>query len=114
MHKNINLIDTHAHLDFPQIYPRLSEVVKNAKLNNVKTMVCISTNLSKIDQIIKITDNYKNIYFSVGVHPNEVENDKDYLNILSDSLTNREREILLLRYGLLDGRKNLMRRWNWI
>lgn len=80
MHKNINLIDTHAHLDFPQIYPRLSEVVKNAKLHNVKTMICISTNLSKIDQIIKITDNYKNIYFSVGVHPNEVENDKDYLN----------------------------------
>ena len=41
--------------------------------------------------------NNKNLYF---------QEHKDYLNILSDSLTNREREILLLRYGLLDGRKN--------
>ena len=41
--------------------------------------------------------NNKNLYF---------QEHKDYLNILSDSLTNREREILFLRYGLLDGRKN--------
>ena len=30
------LIDTHAHLDFPELYNRLDEVLKNALENGVK------------------------------------------------------------------------------
>ena len=45
------LIDTHAHLDFPELYDRLDEVLDNAKKNNVKRIISISTNLNKIDKI---------------------------------------------------------------
>ena len=74
------LIDTHAHLDFPELYNRLDEVLKNALENGVKRIVTISTNLNKIDKIIQISKNYKEVYHTVGVHPNEVLKDKNNSN----------------------------------
>ena len=74
------LIDTHAHLDFPELYNRLDEVLKNAWENGVKRIVTISTNLNKIDKIIEISKNYEEVYHSVGVHPNEVLKDKNNSN----------------------------------
>ena len=74
------LIDTHAHLDFPELYNRLDEVLKNAMENGVKRIVTISTNLNKIDKIIEISKNYEEVYHTVGVHPNEVLKDKNNSN----------------------------------
>ncbi len=74
------LIDTHAHLDFPELYNRLDEVLKNALENGVGKIVTISTNLNKIDKIIEISKNYKEVYHTVGVHPNEVLKDKNNSN----------------------------------
>ena len=74
------LIDTHAHLDFPELYNRLDEVLKNALENGVKRIVTISTNLNKIDKIIEISKNYEEVYHTVGVHPNEVLKDKNKTN----------------------------------
>ena len=50
------LIDTHAHLDFSELYNRLEEVLENAKKNNVRRIISISTNLNKIDKIINLSD----------------------------------------------------------
>ena len=74
------LIDTHAHLDFPELYNRLDEVLKNALENGVKRIVTISTNLNKIDKITEISKNYEEVYHTVGVHPNEVLKDKNNSN----------------------------------
>ena len=74
------LIDTHAHLDFPELHNRLDEVLKNALENGVKRIVTISTNLNKIDKIIEISKNYEEVYHTVGVHPNEVLKDKNNSN----------------------------------
>ena len=74
------LIDTHAHLDFPELYNRLDEVLKNALENGVKRIVTISTNLNKINKIIEISKNYEEVYHTVGVHPNEVLKDKNNSN----------------------------------
>ena len=38
------LIDTHAHLDFPELFSRLDQVLKNAKENNILRIITISTN----------------------------------------------------------------------
>ena len=72
------LIDTHAHLDFPELYDRLDEVLNNARENNVKRIVSICTNLNKIKKIIEISNNNKEVFFTVGVHPNEVLKDKNF------------------------------------
>ena len=74
------LIDTHAHLDFPELYNRLDEVLSNALEHDVKRIVTISTNLNKIKKIIKISENHQEIFHTVGVHPNEVLKDKNNSN----------------------------------
>ena len=74
------LIDTHAHLDFPELFSRLDEVLKNAEEYNVLKIISISTNLNRIQNIINISKMYPEIFFSVGVHPNEVLKDKNFCN----------------------------------
>ena len=75
------LIDTHAHLDFPELFSRLNVIIKNAQTNNVLKIITISTNLDKIQKIINISNDNDNIYFTVGVHPNEVLKDKFEFNL---------------------------------
>ena len=84
------LIDTHAHLDFPELYSKLDLIIKNAKNQNVLKIITISTNLNKIGKIIQISNDYDVVYFTVGVHPNEVLKDKDYENysLISDISNN--------------------------
>ena len=74
----IRIIDTHCHLDFKELKTRLDEVIKDAKINNVTDMVTISTNLSRIDAIKEISEQYQEVFFTVGVHPNEAYKDKQY------------------------------------
>ena len=75
---DIRIIDTHCHLDFNELKTRLDEVIKDAKINNVTDMVTISTNLSRIDTIKDISEQYQEVFFTVGVHPNEAHKDKQY------------------------------------
>lgn len=84
------LIDTHAHLDFPELYSKLDLIIENAKNQNVLKIITISTNLNKIRKIIQISNDYDVVYFTVGVHPNEVLKDKDYENysLISDISNN--------------------------
>jgi TatD DNase family protein len=74
------LIDTHAHLDFPELFSNLDIIIENAKSNNVKKIITISTNLNKIEKIIGISNDYNVVYFTVGVHPNEVLKDINFDN----------------------------------
>ena len=39
------LIDTHAHLYYDNMYNNLEEVLSDAKLNHVKKIICIGTDL---------------------------------------------------------------------
>ena len=84
------LIDTHAHLDFPELYSKLDVIIENAKINNVMKIITISTNLNKIQKIIQISNDNDVVYFTVGVHPNEVLKDSNYDNydLISDISNN--------------------------
>ena len=53
------LIDTHAHLDFSELYYRLEEVLENAKKNNVKRIISISTNFGVLAPYCPIHEGQK-------------------------------------------------------
>ncbi len=69
------LVDSHCHLNFPELSSRLEEVIANAKQNGVGYMQTISTNTADFSNILTIAENYDNIWCSVGVHPNNVANE---------------------------------------
>ena len=91
------LIDTHAHLDFSELYDRIEEVLDNAKNNNVKRIISISTNLNKIDKIINLSDKNEEVFFTVGTHPNEVLKDENNSNY--DLINNISKKVKCVGVG---------------
>ena len=67
--KSSYLVDSHCHLNFQDFNGDFEQVLSRAEESNVKIMVSISTELDEIDKIIKISEKYRNIYCTVGVHP---------------------------------------------
>lgn len=76
-------IDSHCHLHFID-YDKLNlseeQVIENALKNDVKHMMCVSTNFNQLPQLIEIKKRYPSIVnISAGLHPNEVlENQKEF------------------------------------
>jgi TatD DNase family protein len=62
-------IDSHCHINFPELYEKIDEVLINMGDNKISHALCVSVTLDKIDEILDLTKKYYNIYASVGVHP---------------------------------------------
>ncbi|HSH42726.1 MAG TPA: TatD family hydrolase [Arenicellales bacterium] len=69
----MSLVDSHCHIDFDPLYPRLDEVLANARDNDVEYMLCVSVNLEDFPRILALAERHDHIFASVGVHPNERE-----------------------------------------
>ena len=67
------ITDSHCHLDYPNLYNQLDDVVKRAEYNKVKYLLTICTTLRSFERIKLITMKYKNIYGTFGIHPHESE-----------------------------------------
>ena len=95
------LIDTHAHLDFSELYYRIKEVLENAKKNNVKRIISISTNLNKIDKIIYLSDKNEEIFFTVGIHTNDGLTDENNSNYdLINNISQKDKCVVIVECGL--------------
>ncbi len=81
MNNNLEIIDSHAHLDFKHFENNLHDVIQRAYENGVTNIISISTKLSELEKTIKISDDFKNVWFSVGIHPHEAEKEKDACNL---------------------------------
>ena len=108
------MIDTHCHLYDKKLYHKLDEIVDNAENANIKKMICIGDRLSTSEQSINISEQYKNIYASVGIHPHEAKDaPKEYLDHLKNKATHKAystmtQDILIC---LLLGINNLSELW---
>ncbi|MFI4986658.1 MAG: TatD family hydrolase [Alphaproteobacteria bacterium] len=66
-----NLVDSHCHLDFPELSQELDGVLARAGEAGVGTMVTISTKLSEFGRVLKLAERHPEVWCSVGVHPHE-------------------------------------------
>jgi len=71
------ITDSHCHLDYPHLYNQLDDVVKRAKINQIKYLLTICTTLESFEKIKLIVKKYENIYGSFGIHPHETEKYKN-------------------------------------
>lgn len=69
----MELIDSHAHIDFPQFDADRSEMLKRARLAGINTLLAIGTGPGpeKLDSAIPFAEQNDWIYASVGIHPHE-------------------------------------------
>lgn len=63
------LIDSHCHLDFKELSKNLDNIIQNAAISDVAILQTICTQVSKFDTILKIVQQYNNVYCSIGNHP---------------------------------------------
>jgi TatD DNase family protein len=69
------LVDSHCHLDFPDLFSGLSDVLRRAEQMDVGTMLTISTKMSTFQNVRDIAESTKNVFCTVGIHPHEAETD---------------------------------------
>ncbi len=62
-------IDSHCHINFPELAEKLDEVLANMRQNEVTHVLCVSVNLENFPQIQLLAEQHDNIYASIGVHP---------------------------------------------
>ena len=62
-------IDSHCHINFPELNQKIDQVLANMKDNDISHALCVSVTLDKINEILSLTKKYSNVYASVGVHP---------------------------------------------
>ena len=62
-------IDSHCHINFPELNQKIDQVLSNMKDNEISHALCVSVTLDKINEILGLTKKYSNVYASVGVHP---------------------------------------------
>lgn len=77
------LIDTHCHLDFADFEQERDDIINRARETGVRRMVTISTRVRKFDQILALSEQYDDVYCSVGTHPN---NAHEELDVTADEL----------------------------
>ncbi len=62
-------IDSHCHINFPEIASNIDEVLENMQTNQVTNALCVSVDLDRFPEILALAEKHDNIYASVGVHP---------------------------------------------
>ena len=71
------LIDTHAHLDFPEFANDLEDVLRRAEQGEVKRIITIGTSIGSSRRAIELAKKYSSVYAAIGVHPSYVEEAED-------------------------------------
>ncbi|MEQ1813749.1 MAG: TatD family hydrolase [Candidatus Nitrotoga sp.] len=62
-------VDSHCHINFPELANRMGEILENMYQNQVTAALCVSVNLENFNEIQVLVDQHEHIYGSVGVHP---------------------------------------------
>lgn len=71
------LIDSHCHLDFPELAADRAGVLARAHENGVGAMITISTRVKRFDEIRAIAEENDAVWCSVGTHPHHAHEELD-------------------------------------
>lgn len=81
----MDLIETHAHLDYPDFAPDLEGVISRAAEAGVTRIISIGTGLESSRRAVALAERFPNVYAVIGIHPtNVMEEGLDFLPALTD------------------------------
>jgi len=76
------LIDTHAHLDFPDFSSDLDGVLDRAAAAGVTRVISIGTSVESSRRAVALAEKYPQVFAVIGVHPNSAHEAGD--NFIAD------------------------------
>ena len=81
----MELIDTHAHLDYPDFEADLEGVIARAAEAGVTRIISIGTGIESSRRAVALTERFPSLYAVVGIHPtNVMEEGLDFLPALRE------------------------------
>lgn len=63
------LVDSHCHLDFPDLAKDLPKVLQSMQENGVGHALCVGVTLKGLPGILSIAEAHDHLFASVGIHP---------------------------------------------
>ena len=66
-------IDSHCHLDFPELAENLPNLLANMAANQVTHALCVSVDLPDFPRVRALAEAHPNLFASVGVHPDYLD-----------------------------------------
>lgn len=83
------LIETHAHLDYPDFAPDFDDVLRRATEAGVTRIITIGTSIESSRRAVALAEKYPNVFAAIGVHPSYVEEaDEDVIDPLRELARN--------------------------
>mgnify|MGYP001491942059 FL=1 len=70
------LVDSHCHLDFPDLIENETAVLERMAENGVTHALCVSVKLETLPAVIGLAERHPNLFASVGVHPDNADCDE--------------------------------------
>ena len=67
------IIDTHCHLNDKQYFEDIDEVLERSSQNDVIATLIPGADPRELPRAIELCEKHKNLFFSVGVHPYDIE-----------------------------------------
>src|SRR5450756_952805 len=76
------LIDSHCHIDFEEYSGRIPQILEDMARNQVTHALCVCVNLADFPRVLALAESHSQLFASVGVHPDQVEDASPKVNDL--------------------------------
>src|SRR6056297_2742988 len=96
----MELVDTHAHLDFPRFDKDRKEVIKRAIDGGVKIIVNIGSSMTSSRNSVELSRRYNEIYSVVGIHPHNADSFNLNVSKKLKSLSENKKVVAIGEIGL--------------
>jgi TatD DNase family protein len=73
----MSLVDSHCHLDFPDLQADIEAVIARARAASIKRMITISTRVRRFHEVQAIIERYDDVFGSVGTHCHNAAEEDD-------------------------------------
>ncbi len=90
------IVDSHCHLNYGSMMEDMAGVMARAKNAGVETMLAINARLSEYDDVLRIAEQYDNVFATVGSHPHEAEKEP---HIQADDLIEKSHPAKVIGIG---------------
>lgn len=67
----MKLIDSHCHLNYDFTPKTAAMLVEEAKAAGVENLITIGTDLKSLSEVVALSEQFPDVYHTVGVHPHE-------------------------------------------
>src|SRR5438105_2994909 len=95
------LVDSHCHLDMLDLAPEngdLNKIIQRAQANGVHYFLNVCVSLRDFPAVLAIAENYPFISASVGLHPNDKDEETDAESLIK--LARHEKVVAIGETGL--------------